>query len=214
LHAQAAFWDEQAASFDQAPDHGLHDPRMRAAWTALLVSLLPAGPCRIVDLGCGTGTLALLLASQGHAVTGIDLSPKMIELARHKAQAAAVGVDLRVGDASAPALERREFDVVLARHVLWTLPDPDVAIGRWLDLLNARGRLLLIEGRWGTGAGLTATEALQLVRAHGHEAEAIPIPSEAYWGAKITDERYVVVSPPGSLRMRAISGLWAKKSPG
>ena len=50
------FWDDQAAVFDEAPDHGMSDPTVREAWAALLLPLLPSVPARVADLGCGTGT--------------------------------------------------------------------------------------------------------------------------------------------------------------
>lgn len=192
----AAFWDEEALAFDEEPDHGLRDRGVREAWTALLAGLMPAAPCRVADLGCGTGTLSVLLAQHGYQVTGIDLSPKMIELARQKARAVKVEVDFQVGDVCAPPLQAGVFDVVLTRHVLWALPERERALGRWVDLLDAGGRLVLIEGRWSTGAGLTAAATLGLLRGQGRKAKAIPICSSAYWGHEIDDERYVVVSPP------------------
>ena len=61
----AESWDDAAATFDDEPDHGLRDPQVRAAWAALLLPLMPPAPARILDLGCGTGSLAVLLASRG-----------------------------------------------------------------------------------------------------------------------------------------------------
>src|SRR3954467_2711438 len=118
------FWDAEAARFDDGADHGLPAPRVRAAWAARLRSWLPAGPCDVVDLGCGTGSLALLAAEAGHRVTGVDFAPRMIEQARAKADAAALDIDWRVGDAAAPPVAPEAFDVVLERHVLWAMPDP------------------------------------------------------------------------------------------
>ena len=57
-----ATWDAQADAFDQPADHGLRDPAVRQAWRELLVSHLPEPPARVADLGCGTGTLSVLLA--------------------------------------------------------------------------------------------------------------------------------------------------------
>lgn len=57
-----AYWDRQAATFDEDPDHGLRDPLVREAWTSLLLPLLPPAPASVVDLGCGTGSLSVLLA--------------------------------------------------------------------------------------------------------------------------------------------------------
>jgi 2-polyprenyl-3-methyl-5-hydroxy-6-metoxy-1,4-benzoquinol methylase len=62
------YWDGQAASFDDDPDHGLRDPAVRQAWADLLLPLLPPAPAHVVDLGCGTGSLAVLLAQHGNRV--------------------------------------------------------------------------------------------------------------------------------------------------
>ena len=42
-------------------------------------------------------------------------------------------------------------DAVLARHLLWTLPDPLAALARWVRLVRPGGRLVLVEGRWWPG---------------------------------------------------------------
>ena len=54
---QRAYWDSEAATFDDEPDHGLRDPATRAAWDALMKGLLDADDrsLRVADLGCGTG---------------------------------------------------------------------------------------------------------------------------------------------------------------
>ena len=57
---------------------------MRAAWRDLLLGVLPASPADVVDLGCGTGTLAVLLAEHGYAVDALDFSPAMVRLATAK----------------------------------------------------------------------------------------------------------------------------------
>ena len=127
------FWDAQAASFDEEPDHGLLDPGVRAAWAEVLLPEMPRAPARVVDLGCGTGSVTLLLARAGHDVHGVDLSDGMVAAARAK-----VGASARVsrGDAADPLFEPASVDVVFARHVLWALPDPDTALARWVRLLR------------------------------------------------------------------------------
>lgn len=188
-----ALWDAEAAAFDEAADHGLRDPSVRAAWRSLLVSLLPPPPARVADLGCGTGTLSLLLAEEGYAVDGVDFSPAMVARAVAKADGRP-DVRFVVGDAAVPRLATSAYDVVLCRHVLWALPDPAAALRRWTDLLAPGGRLVLVEGRWSTGAGLSAAETVALVEAAGRQAELTLLPEPAYWGREITDERYVVRS--------------------
>ena len=161
--APADDWDAAAPRFDEEPDHGLLDPLVRAAWRGLLVAALPPSPAVIADLGCGTGSLSVLLAEQGYVVRGLDSSPAMLALAARKAEAADVGIDWTVGDASAPPLGDGSVDVVLCRHVLWALPDPAAALARWVRLLRPAGRLVLIEGSWHTGVGLRADETRALV---------------------------------------------------
>ena len=76
--ADPAYWDGQADAFDDEPDHGLRDPATREAWRRLLAEALPPPPADVLDLGCGTGTLSLLLAEAGHRVIGMDFSPAMV----------------------------------------------------------------------------------------------------------------------------------------
>jgi SAM-dependent methyltransferase len=181
-------WDEEAHTFDQAADHGLHDPDVREAWRALLHELLPPPAARVADLGCGTGTLTSLLTDQGYDVTGVDFSPEMIRRARAKVPGA-VFVE---ADASVPPLDPASYDVVLSRHVLWAMPDPATALRRWQDLLTPGGVLVLVEGRWSTGAGLTGAETVALVEALGRTATLRALPDSRFWGREVSDERYAV----------------------
>lgn len=193
-------WDDEAQTFDDEPDHGLLDPAVRAAWRDLLGSLLPPPPARVADLGCGTGTLTVLLADDGHHVDGVDFSPEMVR------RAVAKGGDLQevsftVGDAAHPPLRPGTYDVVLCRHVLWALPDQPAVLRRWRDLLAPGGRLVLVEGSWATGAGLTADQTVALTTTAGFEARLVRLEDAAYWGRAIDDERYAVVAEPATSRL-------------
>lgn len=183
-------WDGEAASFDDEPDHGLADPNTRAAWRDLLLGVLPPAPARVADLGCGTGTLARVLVDAGYAVDGLDFSPEMIVRAQVKVPEARFVID----DAADPDLTEATYDVVLCRHVLWALPDPEAVVKRWSRLLALGGSLVLIEGSWATGAGLSAREAQRIVRTTRGEAEVTHLPDPIYWGKEIDDERYLLVS--------------------
>jgi SAM-dependent methyltransferase len=191
---ERVYWDEQADAFDEEPDHGLRDPAVRAAWAALLRARLPRPPAAIVDLGCGTGSLSVLLAQDGHDVRGLDLADRMVAAATAKARAAGVPARFVQGDAAAPPYAAGSADVVLARHVLWALPDPDAALRRWVGLLRPAGRLVLIEGRWSTGAGIPAQRCRELVLRHRGEALVERLDDPALWGRAVEDERYVLSS--------------------
>jgi trans-aconitate methyltransferase len=183
-------WNDEAASFDDAPDHGLADSGVRAAWRELLLDVLPSAPARVADLGCGTGTLTRLLTDEGYTVDGLDFSPEMIRRARTKVPEA----QFVVGDAANPALEPNGYDVVLSRHVLWAMPEPPQAFARWVDLLGRRGTVVLIEGNWSTGAGVSAAECERIVRTVRHDVRVRPLSDPIYWGRAIEDERYIIVS--------------------
>ncbi|HET9143780.1 class I SAM-dependent methyltransferase [Actinophytocola sp.] len=198
------FWDSAAESFDEQPDHGLADSRVRAAWVARLETWLPSPPSDVADLGCGTGSLSRLLARHGHRVVGVDFSRSMIHQARAKITAAGLDVRLVIGDVAAPPLRRARFDVVLTRHVLWALPDPAAALSWWAGLVRPGGRLVLVEGRWQSSAaaeealpwagGVTAGTLVETLRPLVAEIRVEPLTEPDLWGRAITDERYAVIA--------------------
>ncbi|WP_374689797.1 class I SAM-dependent methyltransferase [Promineifilum sp.] len=194
-HGSPQYWDALAATFDDEPDHGLRDPAVRGAWVDRLLSWLPPGRAAILDAGCGTGSLSVLLAALGHEVIGIDWSPAMIVQAQTKAAVSGQPVIFTVMDAANPQFPSRRFDVILCRHVLWALPEPAATLHRWADLLAPGGRLLLIEGYWHTGGGLHAAEivnalppGLTNVRVENLNGEPL------LWGGVVSDERYAVIA--------------------
>ncbi|MFD8568539.1 class I SAM-dependent methyltransferase [Streptomyces sp. NPDC059639] len=188
-------WDEAAATFDDEPDHGLRDPAVRAAWADRLDGWLPGKPGEVLDLGCGTGSLSLLAAERGHRVTGVDSAPRMLELARHKL--AGRDAEFRLGDAAAPPVSPGAYDVVLVRHVLWTLPGPEDVLRHWLTLLRPAGRLVLIEGVWGelSPVGIPADRILHILAPLVREVRHISLSQDPrLWGGPVRDERYAVVA--------------------
>ena len=198
--ADPSLWDAEAPAFDEAPDHGLLDEGVRGAWRELLLGVLPPPPAGVADLGCGTATLALLLGEQGYRVEALDFSPAMVALATAKLDAAPPTVrslvTVREGNAADPGLAPASVDVVLCRHVLWALPDPVSVVRRWVAALRPGGRLVLVEGDWSTGAGLTARRCAQIVGESCTRVEVRRLPEPALWGREVTDERYLVVALP------------------
>ncbi|CAL9608267.1 class I SAM-dependent methyltransferase [Streptomyces sp. Tu 3180] len=190
-------WDARAAAFDDEPDHGLRDPDVRAAWAERLRAWLPGRAGDVLDLGCGTGSLSLLAAAQGHRVTGVDRSPAMVALAREKL--AGRDAVFLVGDATAPPVGGRRYDAVLVRHVLWTLPEPARALRHWRELLRPGGRLVLVEGVWGTVSpvGIPADRLTALLAPLAGRVRVERLSREtALWGREVDDERYAVVAVP------------------
>ncbi len=78
-------------------------------------------------------------------LTGIELSPAMLELARARARELGRQVDLRVGDAQALEFPDESFDTVVSTLTLCTIPDDRVAVAEVRRVLRPDGRFLLLE---------------------------------------------------------------------
>ena len=188
-----AFWDERAATFDDEPDHGLLDPETRESWSTLLDGFLQESRAPVVDLGCGTGSIASLLAQRGHRVFGVDVSPKMIEVAQAKAGVAGLDIEYAVGDVQTMALPASACGVVLSRHVLWAVADPEQVVRRWSAPLTSGGLFIAIEGVWAT-AGTEPEVVFGAMQPHFARVEYTDLSDQsALWGKHVTDHRYAMV---------------------
>ena len=195
LQEARQYWDSAAASFDGEPDHGLHDPQVLHAWTELLRTWLPADKSTVLDVGCGTGSISVVLAGLGHTVTGIEVSPAMLAQAQLKANSLGLAIRFQVMDASAPQFALRSFDAILCRHLLWALPEPARVLQHWVDLLRPKGRLVLIEGYWSTQTGLHATEIVAMLPSSGMTISVHNLSDRPeYWGKKVIDERFAIIA--------------------
>jgi ubiquinone/menaquinone biosynthesis C-methylase UbiE len=185
-------WDRRADTFDDEIGHGLVSEEQRRAWLDLLSPLGDRSPGRVLDVGCGTGFLALRFAELGHTVTGIDLSPQMIDRARRKAEQADQQIDFRVGDATALDFPDETYDLVVARHVIWNLPDPDRGVAEWLRVLRPGGRLVLVEGKWAdndSSAMYLHATSRALARVRDAAAPAVLLLGGRY-GRRLLNRRY------------------------
>jgi SAM-dependent methyltransferase len=149
-----AHWDRRAAGFDADFGHSIRTPAERAAWDRILDLVLPRGRALdALDVGCGTGFLCFELAARGHRVAGVDFAPAMLAQARSKAAAQRVAIRFEEGDAERLAFAPAAFDLVISRHLLWTLAHPEAAIDEWKRVLRPGGRLVIVDGQFDAGAG-------------------------------------------------------------
>jgi ubiquinone/menaquinone biosynthesis C-methylase UbiE len=149
----AAHWNRRAPGFDTDFGHSIRTAGERAAWDRILDLVVPArAGLDALDVGCGTGFLTFELAARGHRVTGIDFAPAMIAEARRKAAERGVAVRLEEGDAEQLAFAPDSFDLVISRHLLWTLPHPEAAIDEWIRVSRPGARLVVVDGQFDAGA--------------------------------------------------------------
>ncbi|WP_279482513.1 class I SAM-dependent methyltransferase [Aureimonas sp. SK2] len=142
-----AFWSERAATFDEFPGHEIFSDAERRAWHRLLTRHLgPANGRAALDLASGTGVISHLLDDLGFRVTGLDWSEAMIAKARAKAASRGRSIAFRLGDAERILEDDASFDVLVTRHLVWTLVDPAACFREWSRVLKPGGTLLVVDG--------------------------------------------------------------------
>jgi ubiquinone/menaquinone biosynthesis C-methylase UbiE len=135
------------------------------------------------------------------------MAEAMLAQARAKAAARGLAVAFERGDAEAPPFAAESFDLIVERHVIWTLPDPTRALHRWLELLRPGGRVALIEGDWDMTpkdeyvmvhaglplfGGVPGEELAELLRAWGFvETSITPLMDAELWTEMPAHPRYV-----------------------
>jgi SAM-dependent methyltransferase len=118
----------------------------------------------ILDMGCGPGWTSLLLARAGYDVLGVDISERMIEIARERSARENVRAEFLVGDMEECNLDRRDFDGVLYFDCLHHCPGYATALRRSFDHLRPGGCVLLFETTW---LHRYSAHARQVTRSYG-----------------------------------------------
>jgi SAM-dependent methyltransferase len=96
---------------------------------------------RVLDVACGTGVAAVTAARLGADVTGLDLTPELLERARENAQLAGVEIEWRRGDVEELPFDDATFDIVLSQFGHIFAPRPDVAVSELLRVLRPGGTI-------------------------------------------------------------------------
>jgi len=99
------------------------------------------GGMGVLDVGCGTGVVSVTAARMGARVTGLDLTPELLEVARTNGRIAAVDVEWREGDVEQLPFEANTFDAVLSQFGHMFAPRPDVAASEMLRVLKPGGTI-------------------------------------------------------------------------
>jgi SAM-dependent methyltransferase len=96
---------------------------------------------RVLDVGCGTGVVAIAAARVGARVEAIDLTPQLLERARENARIAKVNIEFREADAEDLPFRDGEFDIVVSQFAHMFAPRPEVAIAQMLRVLRPGGTI-------------------------------------------------------------------------
>lgn len=141
------YWSLRAQTYDLSPGHGIARHTEIEAWSQLIRRHLGDGEGRkALDLACGTGVMTMLMHGLGFKVTGLDFTEPMMARAKRKADDAKASIRFLTRDAEETMEADETYDVIIARHLVWTLTDPDKAFADWLRILKPGGCLLIIDG--------------------------------------------------------------------
>lgn len=138
----AKFWDKHADRYARQPIKNVN------AYERTLdrVRAYLSKSDQVLEIGCGTGGTAVKLAGDIAHITGTDISPAMVGIARGRAEDnGRTNITFRCGDACEPSdvggmgFAAESFDAVLAFNMLYLLPDTEGAVARAYDLLKPGG---------------------------------------------------------------------------
>lgn len=135
-----ARYDRIASIYDRL--EGRTERRRFQRWREMLWSRV-RGP-RVLEIGVGTGK-NMPFYQNDWQIMAIDLSPRMLEQAKRRAEREHVAVDLRLGDAQALPFADASFDTVIATFVFCSVPDPVRGLQEAFRVLVPGGQLLLLE---------------------------------------------------------------------
>jgi SAM-dependent methyltransferase len=113
---------------------------MRPAANLVKFAGVAAGQ-HVLDVGCGTGVVAVTAARLGAHVTGLDLTPELLQRARQNSQIAEVNIEWREGDAENLPFADGAFDVVLSQFGHIFAPRPALALSEMLRVLKPGGTI-------------------------------------------------------------------------
>ena len=192
-HRVTHYWSHRAEAFETQRIREFESEK-RERWLAEFRKYIPQGESlHILDIGTGAGFFACILAAEGHEVTGIDLTPDMIQHAEHMASELGLNARFLLMDAENPEFEAESFDVLVTRNLTWTLPHIDKAYREWYRLLKPDGMLINFDADYSAALEAEDEEEHELPENHAHklvpdymkeENDAITMEVGAYHGPR------------------------------
>jgi SAM-dependent methyltransferase len=147
-----------------------------------IMTVLPAAPCRLLDMGAGTGWTSVFLAKRGYQVTGVDISPQMIDLAeKNRERYEAENLEFRVSDFEDLTYDG-EFDCAIFYDSLHHAVDGAQALRSVYGALKPGGLCVTLEpgaGHSRTQDSRRAIEEFDITEKDMHPEKVIALSEEA-----------------------------------
>ena len=145
------YWSKRSESFGEQRHEEIHSNKKELWQAEFLKHFSKEDKLSVLDVGCGAGFFEMVLSDFACDVTGIDLTPEMIERGKRLLAAHGANAKLMVMDAEKPEFCDNSFDVVVSRNLTWTLPHPIDAYKEWHRVLKPGGLLLVYDAEYAKG---------------------------------------------------------------
>ena len=178
----------------------------RERWKKQFERLLPANKnLKVLDIGTGPGFFTIILEELGYTnITGIDVSEKMLEVAKENIQKYGKKnsrIQLIQMDAQKLEFKPESFDIIVSRNLTWNLEKPQQAYSEWLRVLKPNGALFIFDANW---YAFLQNESLAK-EFEAKRQQAIEEKLEDYWQGEGVDEEkmdWIVQQLPLTYQLR------------
>jgi len=188
-------WPRRKAAADEPPELATLKSRLRKIWMAgdydRLARFMAGGAeafygrlsvpreSRLLDVGCGSGQLALIASRNGADAMGVDIAENLVERARERARVEGLGARFRVADAGALPFADASFDVVTSLIGAMFAPRPEIVTGELLRVCRPGG--IIATANW-TEQGFVG----RMFKAVSTFVAPSGIPAPVVWGDEAT----------------------------
>lgn len=183
MNKSEEFWDMTSKNYDKTEERFEYIHSKSRANTKKYLN----GSNIVLDYGCGTGTTSCEIANQVKEIYAIDISSKMIEIAKRKAVASKVGnINFSQTDIFDRRYKKESFDVILAFNMLHTVADPQLVLQKIYELLKPDGLFISVTPCLQDKMAFLVNIQIQLVRILC-KIGVIPIPIRRLKSSELDD---------------------------
>jgi len=136
--------------------------------------------CKVLDVACGTGNLAIPAARLGAKVVGVDIAPNLLEQARQRASAERLNATFEEGDAERLAAKNGEFDLVMTMFGAMFAPRPEQVASELIRVCRPGGTIAMANWTREGFVGKTFALGARFV------PPPVGVPSPLLWGDEAT----------------------------
>lgn len=132
------YWSDRAPGLEEYTRYILDNDTDFNHTLRLFIRNVPSDS-KVMDMGTGTGVVALEMARMGFSVDAMDCNSDLLSVGDKLSKEMGLAVNFMQGDVTEPGLPDRSYDVVIARNCVWNLEEPMKAYARWKNVLRPGG---------------------------------------------------------------------------